>query len=138
MSMQDPSLAVGPLAPQGEVRPLPIEARAPFDQLERTRWPLLDEHVDRAFMTQTIPGLKGVTVVQLDLVIVGEDRRKASLSFVGGRVRRSVFGQDRDLPTARGNLDCSAQPGNSTPHDQGIVSLFAHGWIQSTGIHLEP
>ena len=100
VSMQDASLTVSPLTPQGEARPLSIEPGAPFDQLERARRPLLNEHEDRAFIAQSIPRLKGVAVVQRDLVIVGEDRRKTTLSLVGGGIGRPVLGQDRHTPTA--------------------------------------
>jgi hypothetical protein len=129
--VQDPLLAVGRLAGQRQLRPLAVEARAPFDQLEGAGRSLFHENAHRRLVTQPVPRHERVLVVQRHLVVVREHGGEPALRLVGGRIGGAVLGQDGDAASRGGDGDGGAQTGNTAADDESVPGIAAHTNLES-------
>ena len=123
VSVQHAVAAVRSFAGEGNLRSGAIELRAPLDELFDSRRPFFDQHASRFFVDQTVAGLQRVFQVQRDFVVIAERRSNSALRVLRVGLGDFTLG-DTENAACGGELDRSAQPGNSRANNDEI----GFGW----------
>ena len=118
--MQHAPHAVRRLAPErGPSTCVPLEARAPVEQLAHVRGPLLDEHAYGLLVAQPVARANRVGRVQLRAVVVADRRGDAALRVAGVALVRIGLGQHGDAPGRR-ERDGRPQSRDAAADDQEV------------------
>ena len=101
MSVEDAATGMGALAREGKARALPIELRAPGDQLLDGAGAFLDEYAHGFRIAEAVAGRDSVLLVERDLVVVAERGGDAALRVFRRRFLELILGQDEDTAEGR-------------------------------------
>ena len=113
MGMQHPRAAVGALARKGQLRPVAVEAHAPFDELVDLSWPFFHEHAHCFLAAESVTGKERVVQVERHLIVLAQRHRYTPLGILGAGFIQLVLGENQDLPAAC-QFDSRPHPGDST------------------------
>ena len=96
-----------------------IELRAPLHQLEHVPTTVLDQHLNRVLVAETVAGSKRVTDVEIDRVIRPDGCRDAALRVSGVALRRVGLRDDDDV-TGTDQIRCRTQPRNPASNHEEV------------------
>ena len=120
MSVQNAIATVRALAREREAAvTLTVERRTPIDQLLNGRWTLLDQGVDSGVVAESVAGIDGVLLMQLDFVFVAQDDGDSALRIFGRRLAEAVFSDDEDA-AGIGQFNRRAESGDTCANHQEI------------------
>ena len=109
MRVQNAVAAVGGFARQRQLARMPIELRAPADQLPDDFRPLLDQRPHGVQVAESIARDERVLLVEFDVIVFPERDRDTALGVLRRRFLEGVLG-DHQNTTRFGKLDGGTQP----------------------------
>ena len=113
---------------------VPVEGRAPLDQLAHVARALADEHVNGLGKTEAVAGGERIARVEIRRVVGADRRGDAALRVSGVALARIGFGQEHDAAGV-GQRDRRAQAGDPAA-DHEEIGDDAHFAILSMRSHM--
>jgi len=96
-----------------------IELRSPLDELGYAEWTLRDEGFCGRAADDSVTCVDGVFEMERDVLFAFHGDGDSALCIVGIGLAERLLGDDENISVA-GQLDSSAEAGNTRAHDQKI------------------